>query len=276
MATVSPSQQTPQATPPAQAPATSAGPGTVVAGQHLPAPEKFSCVVTDMVWDTPTVYLLRWKRADGKPYHFVTGQWTLVRVDRPDKTDVRRAYSIASPAYFQDYIELCIKKVEGGEMTPILAELKPGDTFQGAGPYGKFILSRDLDSDVVIVATGTGIAPFRAMIEEIFYGEYKGKYHHDVYLFFGVRYENEIIYRPLWERLQEEFDNFHYYLTLSRPGPDWKGNKGYVQALVKQQYTNWNSEEIYSCGVPDMVDEMKAYFLGLGAPKPKVHYEKWF
>lgn len=266
-----PQQSAPE---PVQKPTTP--PGVVVGGVRLPPPEKFSCVVTDKIWETPTVFLLRWKRGDGKPYNFVTGQWTLVRVDRTDGTDIRRAYSIASPAFFQDYVELCIKKVDDGEMTPLLAEMGPGDTFQGAGPYGKFILSPELEGDVVIVATGTGIAPFRAMVEEIFYGAYKGKFHHDVHVFFGVRYENEIIYRPLWERLQEEFDNVHYYLTLSRPGHDWNGRKGYVQGLVKENIKKWSGEEIYSCGVPDMVDEMKAYFLGLGAPKPKVHYEKWF
>jgi NAD(P)H-flavin reductase len=242
----------------------------------LPAPEKFSARVVEVVWETPTVYLFRWKRVDGKPFNFIAGQWALVRVDRPDGTDVRRAYSIASPPFQQEYIELCIKLVEGGEMTPILAQMREGAEFPCAGPYGKFILPPDIDNDVVIAATGTGIAPFRAMVEDLFYGSHKGRFHHDVHLFFGVRYENEIIYRPLWEKLQKEFDNFHFYLTLSRPQPEWKGYKGYVQPLLKEHFTKWDGEDFYSCGVSEMVDEMKAYFLNLGAPKAKVHYEKWF
>jgi ferredoxin-NADP reductase len=242
----------------------------------LPVPEKFTLRVKEVVWETPTVYLLRVNRIDGKSYPFIAGQWTLFRIDKADGTDIRRAYSIASPPFRQEYIEYCIKLVTDGEMTPILAHFKGGEEFLGAGPYGKFILNPELDSDLVVVATGTGIAPFRAMIEEIFYGQYRGKFHHDVYLFFGVRYENEIIYKSLWEKLDREFNNFHYFLTLSRPGPGWKGNKGYVQALVKQHLPRWDGQETYACGVPDMVDEMKAYFLGLGAPKAKVHYEKWF
>ncbi len=233
--------------------------------------EKFKVQVIDLVWDTPTVYLIRLRRTDGKPLEFVPGQWVLARIES-NGNDVRRAYSVASPPHVKDHFELCIKEVEGGEMSPVLARMKPGEIFDCAGPYGKFVLVNPLRTDIQFVATGTGIAPFRAMIDTIFHDGTDV----DVRLFFGVRKEDQIIYDDHFYALAEKHDNFEFVPTLSRPSDAWKGEKGYVQRLVKNRIKKWKDEEIYLCGIPEMVDEVKGMFMGLGAPKERVHTEKWY
>jgi ferredoxin-NADP reductase len=233
--------------------------------------EKFKVRVLENIQETPTVYLLRLQRTDGKPLEFIAGQWVLARVEK-DGGDVRRAYSVASPPHVKDHFELCIKRVEGGEMSPILTSMKEGEIFDCAGPYGKFVLVNPLETDVYFIATGTGIAPFRSMIDTIFHNGTDV----NVHLFFGVRNEEQIIYGDHFSKLAEEHDNFEYVVTLSRPSPEWKGEKGYVQSLVKKYISGYYGEEVYICGIPEMVDEVKGMFLSMGCPKEKVHTEKWY
>ncbi|MEE9237781.1 MAG: FAD-binding oxidoreductase [Thermoplasmata archaeon] len=233
--------------------------------------EKFKVKVIETVWDTPTVYLMRLQRTDGKVLDFIPGQWILARIEK-NGNDVRRAYSIASPPFVKDHFELCIKEVEGGEMSSVLAAMEKGAVLDCAGPYGKFVLVDSLETDVQFVATGTGIAPLRSMIDTIFRSGAKV----NVRLFFGVRREEQIIYDDHFYSLAERYENFEFIPTLSRPSPSWNGEKGYVQRLVKKYINGYNGEEVYLCGIPEMVDEVKVMFFDMGAPKERVHTEKWY
>lgn len=227
--------------------------------------------VVENVWETPTVFLIRVERADGKSLDFIPGQWVLVRLMHGEE-DLRRAYSIASPPHQTEHFELCIKEVPGGAMSPILARMKPGDTFDCAGPYGKFVLVDPLTTNVHFVATGTGIAPFRAMIDTLFHKASDA----DILLLFGVRRENQIIYHDHFAALAREHDNFRFIPILSRPDNGWEGRQGYVQSLVKEHIPAWHDEEVYLCGIPEMVDEVKGMFLAMETPKDRVHTEKWY
>ncbi len=232
--------------------------------------EKFRVEVVENVWETPTVFLLRLRRTDGKPLKFIPGQWVLTRLKNEE--DLRRAYSIASPPHLEDYFELCIKAVEGGAMSPLLARMKEGDVFDCAGPYGKFVLVDPLKTDVNFVATGTGVAPFRSMIDTLFHNG--GRM--NILLLFGVRRQDQIIYGKHFDDLARKHKNFRFIPTLSRPVDEWKGHTGYVQSLVKEYIPRYENEEVYLCGIPEMVDEVKGVFLSMGAPKGRVHTEKWY
>ena len=105
--------------------------------------------------------------------------------------------------------------------SPFLFDLQPGDTVEIKGPYGYFVW-RSPPNDSILVATGTGIAPFRGMLLEYF--EAGGD--RDITLIFGVRYEESLLYRAEFESLAEEHPNFHFWPTLTRPGPGWEGRTG--------------------------------------------------
>lgn len=237
----------------------------------MPRGETFQVRVVENVWETPTVFLLRLQRADGRPLEFVAGQWILVRLEHEGQ-DLRRAYSIASPPHLEAYFELCVKKVPVGAMSPVLAAMKPGDVFDCAGPFGRVVLVDPVDTNLLFVATGTGIAPFRAMIDTLFH---RGT-GVEVLLLFGVRREDQIIYGAHFSTLAEAHENFRFIPTLSRPEDGWTGHRGHVQKLVAEYVDGYHGEEVYLCGIPEMVDEVKETFLALGAPKERVHTEKWY
>ncbi len=237
----------------------------------FPLIEKFRLEVTENIHHTPWVWLPRFKRTDGKPLQFLAGQWVLTRVEKNGQ-DIRRAYSVASPPYIQDYFELCVKKVEDGAMSPILTELEEGDLIDGAGPYGKVILINPVQTGFYYIATGTGIAPLRSMIDTM----YDDGQDVPIHLYFGVRKEEDLIYDDHWRRLAKEHEKFEYTPTLSRPVNGWHGEQGYVQRLVKERVSSWNNEEVYICGIPEMVDEVREMFMDMGAPKDRTHVEKWY
>lgn len=234
-------------------------------------PEKFRLECVENIHHTPQVYLVRFRRTDDEPLEFIAGQWVLTRVEK-DGEDVRRAYSIASPPHLTDHFELCIKRVEDGAMSPYLTSLEPGDEIDGAGPYGKVILVEPFETNYYFVATGTGVAPFRSMIDTMF----QQGCHVDVRLYFGVRHKEDIIYHDHWTQMAKKHDNFEYVPTLSRPRNGWGGEQGYVQHLVKERVDKYRDEEVYICGIPEMVDEVREMFMDLGCPKDRTHVEKWY
>src|SRR5262245_37571256 len=125
--------------------------------------QEFNCSVIHNKKVTPTVFELAFKT--DQPCSFKAGQFISIIIPGagPKGRDLRRAYSIASPPEF-DHLELCITLVEGGPGTRSLSSLKAGDTFKGVAPYGDFIFKTPPNRHVLFFATGTGIAPFRAMI----------------------------------------------------------------------------------------------------------------
>src|SRR5439155_158612 len=98
-----------------------------------------------------------------------------------------------------------------------LHHVRPGTKLPTIGPLGRFVMQEPIPYDTVFVATGTGVAPFIAMMGHIWdQGLDDGREFHMV---FGVRYVHDLIYRDLIERWEREHRNFHFYPTISRPKP---------------------------------------------------------
>src|ERR1700737_2135453 len=96
-------------------------------------------------------------------FGFVAGQWLSFKTNKPDGDEITRPYSIASPPGEDNRFALCLNRVQDGFMSNFLCDMKQGQEIRGQGPFGDFILRPPL-RDTVFVATGTGIAPFRAMM----------------------------------------------------------------------------------------------------------------
>ncbi len=204
---------------------------------------------------------------------FKAGQFVMVQAtdQRTGKLE-RRPYSIASPPQWKGYIELCLNRVEGGFMSNYLCDLKGGETLMVDGPYGKFLIQEPIEKGILFTATGTGVAPFRSQIYDLLLsGRAAGK---EIWLFFGVRYETAILYEEEWKRLAAEYSNFHYIQTISRP-QTWTGEKGYVQEKIKKYIQDPKGLDNYICGLPKMVDDVRATCLEIGFLKEKIHFEKY-
>ena len=199
---------------------------------------------------------------------FVPGQF-LSLTARLETGDITRAYSIASPP---DGVRfgLCANLVADGQFSPWLFARKQGDEIEFKGPYGTFT-PRPTGSDSILVATGTGIAPFRAFLG----GEKPGGLNVKCTLIFGTRHEAGLLYDAEWRALEESRAGFEYWPTLTRPGADWHGRTGRVQQHVMEALGERRDIDVYICGLREMVDELRSKTKAAGLDRRRVIYEKY-
>jgi ferredoxin-NADP reductase len=199
---------------------------------------------------------------------FVPGQF-LSLTQTIGEDEITRAYSIASPPDGRRFA-LCANLVPGGHFSPFLFGMKPGDQIDFKGPYGAFILRRPV-SDSILVATGTGIAPFRSML----LAKLAEHAERQFTLVFGVRHEEGLLYHEEWVRMAREFTNFRYLPTLTRPSDSWTGLTARVHVHALEVLGGRRDIDIYICGLREMVDELRSRLKELGVDRKRVIYEKY-
>jgi CDP-4-dehydro-6-deoxyglucose reductase len=201
------------------------------------------------------------KDCDDTSFEYAPGQYA--RISYGDEEP--RVYSIASSPN-REYLELCIRRVPGGHLTPVLCErASPGDDLFVRGPYGDELLLREpSERDLVFVATGTGVAPFKGMIDYVFeegMDEHDGE-KRDVWLFLGSSWEDHLPYRDEFRALEDDHDNFHFVPTVSRERylTDWDGETDYVQyCLLKYLDGEKTDLDTLPGDFADYVDSEAAY-----------------
>jgi NAD(P)H-flavin reductase len=186
-----------------------------------------------------------------------------------DGKNVTRAYSTASAANGNRF-ELCLNRVQDGIFSPWLFTLEPGGTVDMKGPLGYFTWKHPM-ADSILVATGTGIAPFRGMLQA--YLEAGGN--HSVCLVYGVRHEASLLYREEFQAMERAHPNFRFIPTLSRPEETWTGARGHVQSHVLEALGDHRDVVIYICGLKLMVDDMRARLKELGLDRKRIVFEKY-
>jgi ferredoxin-NADP reductase len=213
------------------------------------------------------------ERADGKPTPYAPGQFMQVHFQGQEGVEIYRSYSIAAPPReTHDQFALCVKLVEGGQGSTLIHSLKEGDEVKTSGAHGRFTLRGEKPEDLILVATGTGIAPFRSMYEQLraMLDERR------VWVLMGVRHTDELLYHDDFLALAEH-PNMRYRTTVSRPDASWTGAKGYVGQFMDEirGTTNPATSLVYLCGVPQMVDEIRTSFQSLGLPIRAIRSEKF-
>lgn len=236
-----------------------------------------------------------------RPFDFAAGQYLSIRFG--DRT---RAYSIASSPN-RDETELCIRRVPDGRLSPRLCdELSVGDRLAIRGPSGHLLLEDSSPRDLVFLATGTGVAPMKSMIDYTFEqgrDEHRGEAR-DVWLFLGAAWEDDLPYHKAFRELDADHDNFHYVPCLSREPwlTSWNGETEYIQdamlkyvderALDDAAFGRHMAElladsptvpvdarldphamEVYACGINAMVYSLETAVRRLGVDDRHVHCE---
>lgn len=208
-----------------------------------------------------------------EPLDFTAGQFVTMDLPISDKRLKRwRSYSIANAPNGKNILEFCIVHLDGGVATEYLFnELKVGETIRFKGPDGNFVLPDPIEKDLVLICTGTGVAPFRSMLLDL---QKNQKKHKNIHLIFGTRLEENILYRDEFEQLEKEMPEFKYSVALSRD-ENWKGYKGYVHQIYLEDYKTVRPDvDFHICGWSNMIDDAVAnLIIKLGYDKSQVHYE---
>lgn len=236
-----------------------------------------------------------------EPIGHAAGQYLSVRYG--NRT---RAYSIASSPN-RDETELCIRRVPSGRLSGRLCDdLAVGDRLTVRGPHGHLLLEDVSNRDMVFLATGTGVAPMKSMIDYTFEegrDEYRGSTR-DVWLFLGAAWEDDLPYHGAFDGLAADHDNFHYVPCLSREPwlSRWAGETAYIQdAMLKyvderrledaafgrhmaemladrppvpvEARIDPHAMEVYACGLNAMVYSLETAVRRLGVSDRHLHCE---
>merc|ERR1711892_136286 len=169
-------------------------------------------------------------------------------------------------------------------MGNFICDTVPGDTINLTGPSGKVMLlpEQDPKTDYIMVATGTGIAPYRGFVRRLFTEDtpagraYKGT----AWLFLGVANSDALLYDDEWQKVKEEYpDNFRLDYALSREQENKSGGKMYIQDKVEEYsdevFTKLDSgAHIYFCGLKGMMPGIQDMLKGV-CDKKNVDYDEW-
>lgn len=220
-----------------------------------------------------------WLQAEeGGETNFIPGQFITLDLPIHETRQKRwRSYSIANAPSDTGVFELCIVKLEGGLGTTYLFDsIVVGSDVIYKKPAGVFTLRKPIDRDLVMICTGTGVAPFRSMIQDIYMQKIP---HQNIHLIFGTRKKEDVLYLEEFQQLAEQEDSFSYSVALSRQELLPKDSsvfwhKGYVHPIYLEQYKDLREDiQFLICGWQNMVDEAEAELKSLGYSNTQVKLE---
>lgn len=197
----------------------------------------------------------------GEPaFSFRAGQFVTFDLPLGEKRlDRWRSYSIASAPTEDGELELCISRLKGGKGSGyFFDEVQVGSTLKCKGPEGVFLLPETSDQHIVMICTGTGVAPFRAMLKDALTKGDQRTFH----LIFGCRQKEDILYHQEFREMVTSFpDKFTYDVCLSREETG-EHHHGYVHQVYEKAYQERQDVTFMLCGWTNMVDEAKTRLTG--------------
>ena len=197
---------------------------------------------------------------------FLPGQYVNLTVPGSEQT---RAYSFSSLPKDGE-VSFLIRNVPGGLMSSFLTGLaKAGDSMTLAGPLGSFYL-REIKRPLLLLAGGTGLAPFTAMLEKI--AEQGSS--HPLHLIYGVTNDFDLVEMDKLEALAARIPNFSYSACVANPDSQYP-QKGYVTQHIEPKHLNDGEVDIYLCGPPPMVEAVSGYIREQGISPTNFYYEKF-
>lgn len=226
---------------------------------------------------TPSVAQLTFRRSDKQSFAFIPGQFITFLLPHESGKIVPRHYSLANSPAQNDQLEIAIAPIEGGFATKIFFNLKIGDVLDCVGPKGRLILqTAERPAQYLLVATGTGVAPYRSMLPAIakrLEADEKLK----VTLLLGVRYAHDLLYAEDFIAFAQKYKNFHFrgYLSRANTGTPPYQYVGYVQSAFERLDLNPMTDLVYLCGNPHMIDHSVEMLQKMGFKSPTIRSEKY-
>ncbi|MBB3181934.1 benzoate 1,2-dioxygenase electron transfer component BenC [Variovorax sp. Sphag1AA] len=209
-------------------------------------------------------------RGEGlKDLVFLPGQYANLQV--PGEEQRQRAYSFSSLATGSDTVSFLIRNVPGGLMSGFLSQrAKPGVRLWLTGPFGSFYL-RAIQRPLLMLAGGTGLAPFLAMLDKIVAA---GGSAHPIHLLYGVNMDRDIVETEKLEAYTRLIPNFSFGVCVVDANSE-QPKKGYVTHHIEPGHLNDGEVDIYLCGPPPMVEAVAKYLRDVNVKSASFHFEKF-
>jgi ferredoxin-NADP reductase len=228
--------------------------------------------VESIVSETPLVKTFRFRSPidDALPFTFTPGQFLNVAFGIGGAR-MNRSYSISSSPNERIYVELTVKREPRGAVSRHIDDLvSVGDEIEVGGPIGKFTFNGTESDSVVLVSAGVGITPMMSIARYLSEQSWPG----DIYFIYSCRTEADFIFDNAIAALEHRNPKLHVVVTMSKPGPNWKGPRGRLsKELLTQAVPDLASRRVHLCGPPEMMDATKAMLTELGVPPEQLKTE---
>ena len=233
----------------------------------------------------PSVAHLSFLRDDGQPLDYIPGQFIQVHFAYADGTAARRSYSLATQHDHAlapgEAVEIAVSYVPGGAATALFEGLPIGGTVDASGPFGRFcLLPNDGNRRYLLIGTGTGVTPYRAMLPLI--ESLIASRGIEVVLLQGARTPEELLYGDEFRAFANAHPQFRFVPCFSRELPDAASphahadvRHGYVQSALAEFAPDAQGDIAYLCGNPNMVDACFEALKEHGLPIPQIRREKY-
>lgn len=229
----------------------------------------FEAEVTENRPCTPDIHSIKLALRQPLDIPYAAGQF--MEIDIPG-TGQSRAYSMANVYQKNGMIEFQVKRVNGGKGSNYMCDLRPSDRVTGSGPYGKMQL-RDRNKDLVFIAGGSGMAPIKALLEELLPGSFEKK----AWFFYGARTKKDLYLTEQWADLEKRNPHFRFIPALSQPEEtdEWDGETGYIADVVKRYISHAEDMDAFLCGPPVMIDTSIKALSAAGIKGSNVFYDEF-
>lgn len=231
-------------------------------GITLPQPKTLPCRIAVLDKLAPDVLRVKLRLPPTSTFSFIPGQY----IDVIGINGIRRSYSLANASDSEKLLELHIRAVNGGAMSDYwFNHARLNDLLRLNGPLGTFFLRERANTDVFFLATGTGIAPVKAMLESLTQvpEEQQPKF---IAVLWGGR-KPEDFYIDI-----AAIPGKHRYIpVISRPNEGWTGAKGYVQDILLSTAPDLSNAAVYACGSGNMIHDAKKLLSNAGLPTARFY-----
>jgi CDP-4-dehydro-6-deoxyglucose reductase len=235
----------------------------VVAAEGMIPIRKLPCRVASLDYPAQDVAILRLQLPASERFQFHAGQY----VDILLKDGKRRSYSMANPPLQAEQLELHIRQTPGGAFTDAVFgqptssanAIKQKDILRFEGPMGSFSLCEETRQPIVFVASGTGFAPIKAMIEHA----RSKNFDPPMRLYWGGRRPSDLYMMSLAQQWAAEMPHFQFVPVVSDAEPEdqWQGRTGFVHKAVMQDFPDLSGHLVYACGAPVVVSSAQKDFV---------------
>jgi len=236
-------------------------------------PERIELCVSDIIAETPSAATLRLVSKENYLPPFLAGQFIALYLE-VGGIRTSRPYSISSQPNQTGFYDITVRRVENGLVSNyLLEEVKRGDSLISSGPAGNFYFNPLIHKQTIVcVAGGSGITPFMSMIREIV----DCGLERTVYLFYGNRTTEDVIFGPELERLADRFDNIHYTPVIEAPHSDYDGACGFItQDLLRDVLEDIEDKSFFICGPQGLYDFCLPQLEEMGVPRRKIKQEMY-